>query len=46
MLSPLARRKTRIVVPWGIEVLSAELRTRPLDELTIRSFRTTMAQFQ
>lgn len=32
--------------PWGIEVLSAELRTRPLDELTERAFRTTMAQFQ
>lgn len=32
--------------PWGIEVLNAELRTRPLDELTARAFRTTMAQFQ
>jgi sugar phosphate isomerase/epimerase len=32
--------------PWGIEVLSAELRTRPLEELTTRAFRTTMAQFQ
>jgi sugar phosphate isomerase/epimerase len=32
--------------PWGIEVLSAELRTLPLEELTTRSFRTTMAQFQ
>jgi sugar phosphate isomerase/epimerase len=32
--------------PWGIEVLSAELRTRPLEELTSRAFRTTMAQFQ
>jgi sugar phosphate isomerase/epimerase len=31
--------------PWGIEVLSAELRTRPLDELTSRAFQTTMAQF-
>ncbi len=31
--------------PWGIEVLSAELRTRPLDELTARAFQTTMAQF-
>jgi sugar phosphate isomerase/epimerase len=31
--------------PWGIEVLSAELRTLPLDELTTRAFRTTMAQF-
>jgi sugar phosphate isomerase/epimerase len=32
--------------PWGIEVLSAELRTLPLEELTTRAFRTTMAQFQ
>jgi sugar phosphate isomerase/epimerase len=32
--------------PWGIEVLSAELRTRPLEELTARAFRTTMAQFR
>jgi sugar phosphate isomerase/epimerase len=31
--------------PWGIEVLSEELRKRPLDELTTRSFNTTMAQF-
>ena len=32
--------------PWGIEVLSAELRTRPLEELTTRAFQTTIAQFQ
>lgn len=32
--------------PWGIEVLSEDLRTRPLEELTTRSFRTTLAQFQ
>jgi len=32
--------------PWGIEVLSAELRARPLEELTARAFQTTMAQFQ
>ena len=31
--------------PWGIEVLSAELRMLPLEELTTRAFRTTMAQF-
>jgi sugar phosphate isomerase/epimerase len=31
--------------PWGIEVLSQELRTKPLKELTTRSFATTMAQF-
>ncbi len=32
--------------PWGIEVLSAELRTLPLDQLTGRAFRTTITQFQ
>jgi sugar phosphate isomerase/epimerase len=32
--------------PWGIEVLSAELRTLPLEELTRRAFRTTIAQFE
>jgi sugar phosphate isomerase/epimerase len=31
--------------PWGIEVLSQELRNQPLEELTTRSFNTTMAQF-
>jgi sugar phosphate isomerase/epimerase len=31
--------------PWGIEVLNAELRQRPLEELVTRAFRTTMAQF-
>jgi len=31
--------------PWGIEVLSAEMRKWPLDQLTQRSFQTTMAQF-
>ncbi|MBZ5501935.1 MAG: sugar phosphate isomerase/epimerase [Acidobacteriia bacterium] len=31
--------------PWGIEVLNAELRQRPLEELVTRSFNTTMAQF-
>jgi sugar phosphate isomerase/epimerase len=31
--------------PWGIEVLNEELRTKPLDELTSRSFKTTLAQF-
>jgi len=30
---------------WGIEVLSEELRKKPLAELTTRSFNTTMAQF-
>ena len=32
--------------PIGIEVLNKELRTRPLDELVMRSFTTTMAQFR
>jgi len=31
--------------PWGIEVLSEELRKKPLDELTTRSFNTTISQF-
>jgi sugar phosphate isomerase/epimerase len=32
--------------PWGIEVLSEELRKSPLEELTTRSFNTTIAQFR
>jgi sugar phosphate isomerase/epimerase len=32
--------------PFGIEVLSAELRKRSLEELTTRSFNTTMEQFR
>jgi len=31
--------------PWGIEVLSQDLRKLPLGELTTRSFNTTQAQF-
>ena len=31
--------------PWGIEVLSQELRDKSLEELTTRAFQTTMAQF-
>ncbi|MGA8150129.1 MAG: sugar phosphate isomerase/epimerase [Terriglobales bacterium] len=31
--------------PWGIEVLSEELRKKPLDELTMRSFNSTISQF-
>jgi sugar phosphate isomerase/epimerase len=31
--------------PWGIEVLSEELRKKPLEEVTTRAFKTTMAQF-
>ena len=38
-------RKAGYEGPWGIEVLSEELRKRPLDELTTRSFNTTIAQF-
>jgi sugar phosphate isomerase/epimerase len=32
--------------PWGVEVLSAELRKWPLERLTTEAFRTTMAQFR
>ncbi len=32
--------------PWGIEVLSEELRQWSLEELTTRSFETTMDQFR
>jgi sugar phosphate isomerase/epimerase len=32
--------------PWGIEVLSQELRTWTLHDLTTRSFETTLSQFQ
>jgi sugar phosphate isomerase/epimerase len=32
--------------PWGIEVLSEDLRKKPLHELTTRSFNTTIAQFR
>ena len=31
--------------PYGIEVLSEELRQKPLEELTTRAFNTTLAQF-
>jgi sugar phosphate isomerase/epimerase len=39
-------RRAGYTGPWGIEVLSAELRTLPLEELTRRAFQTTIAQFQ
>lgn len=32
--------------PWGIEVLSEDLRQKPLEELTTRSFHTTIEQFR
>jgi sugar phosphate isomerase/epimerase len=41
-----AVKKTGYNGPWGIEVLSQELRQLPLDELTSRAFNTTIAQFQ
>ncbi len=31
--------------PWGIEVLSEELRNKPLEELTTRAFNTTISHF-
>jgi sugar phosphate isomerase/epimerase len=31
--------------PWGIEVLSEELRKKPLEELATRAFQTTINQF-
>jgi sugar phosphate isomerase/epimerase len=31
--------------PWGIEVLNEELRKKPLEELTTRAYKTTIAQF-
>jgi sugar phosphate isomerase/epimerase len=31
--------------PWGVEVLSQDLRKLPLDEAATRAFNTTMAQF-
>jgi sugar phosphate isomerase/epimerase len=40
-----AMRKAGYAGPWGIEVLSEELRKKPLAELTTLSFTTTMAQF-
>jgi sugar phosphate isomerase/epimerase len=32
--------------PWGIEVLSKDLRTKTLDEAASQAFNTTIAQFQ
>jgi len=31
--------------PWGVEVISEKLAKLPLEELSIRAFKTTMAQF-
>jgi sugar phosphate isomerase/epimerase len=38
-------RKTGYDGPYGVEVLSQELRGRPLEETATRAFATTMAQF-
>jgi sugar phosphate isomerase/epimerase len=38
-------RKTGYDGPYGIEVLSQELRGKPLAELATRAFQTTLAQF-
>ncbi|MGB2890388.1 MAG: sugar phosphate isomerase/epimerase [Candidatus Acidiferrales bacterium] len=39
-------QKTGYAGPYGIEVLSEELRQKSLEELTTRSFTTTMEQFR
>ena len=41
-----AMEKTGYTGPYGIEVLSAELRPRPLGETVTRAFQTTIAQFR
>ncbi len=41
-----AMQKTGYQGPWGVEVLSEELRKQPLAEVVPRAFSTTMAQFQ
>ena len=41
-----AMQKTGYQGPWGIEVLSEELRKQPLADVVPRAFSTTMAQFQ
>ncbi len=42
----VAMEKTGYAGPCGIEVLSAELRTRPLEETVTRAYKTTMGQFR
>jgi sugar phosphate isomerase/epimerase len=37
--------KTGYNGPWGIEVLNAELRKKPLNEIVTSSYKTTRAQF-
>jgi sugar phosphate isomerase/epimerase len=41
-----ALQKTGYQGPWGIEVLSEDLRKQPLAEVVTHAFSTTMAQFQ
>jgi sugar phosphate isomerase/epimerase len=38
-------RKAGYTGPWGIEVLSEDLRKKPLEEMVTRAFRTTLEQF-
>jgi sugar phosphate isomerase/epimerase len=40
-----AMLKTGYDGPWGIEVLNAELRKKPLEEIVTRAYKTTLAQF-
>lgn len=37
--------KTGYDGPWGIEVLNAQLRKKPLNEIVTRAYKTTIAQF-
>jgi len=37
--------KTGYTGPWGIEVLNADLRKKPLNEIVTRAYKTTIAQF-
>jgi sugar phosphate isomerase/epimerase len=39
-------KKTGYTGPWGIEVFAKELLQEPLEELTTRAFKSTMAQFR
>jgi hypothetical protein len=32
--------------PWGVEVLSEELRNLPMEEMFSRAYQTTIAQFR
>jgi sugar phosphate isomerase/epimerase len=38
-------RKAGYAGPWGIEVLSEEIRDKPLEYVARHAFATTMAQF-